>query len=218
MPPNLKEIEEKILDYMVEYLRTNTYQPTIREIGERFGIKSTKTVSEHLKALASKGFLERDPSRSRGARILGVDLHPQAVSVPCYSRLPVEPPRGAQAGRAELRLTIDKRLAGATGCFFVRAGKDDLVSLGISEGDFVLVEPASAHDLEEGAIIVARLSDSSSFFRYAKNGEGALLHPARAGEPPTAIEEVETLSLIGRVAAFYRRVDGRPIPVSATTH
>ena len=64
MLPNLTEIEEKILDYMVSYLRENTYQPSIREIGERFGIKSTKTVSEHLQALAEKGFLERDPSRS----------------------------------------------------------------------------------------------------------------------------------------------------------
>ena len=63
---------------------TNTYQPSIREIGERFGIKSTKTVSEHLQALADKGFLERDPSRSRGVKILGMDLGADTVSVPCF--------------------------------------------------------------------------------------------------------------------------------------
>ena len=44
--PGLNELERQILDYMVQYLRTNTYQPSIREIGERFRIKSTKTVSE----------------------------------------------------------------------------------------------------------------------------------------------------------------------------
>ena len=82
------EIERKIFDYMVSYLRRNTYQPSIREIGEEFGIKSTKTVSEHLQALAEKGFLERDPSRSRGVRILGVDLAPEAVSVPVLRALP----------------------------------------------------------------------------------------------------------------------------------
>ena len=53
MPATLTELERKILDYMVQYLRTNTYQPSIREIGEQFGIKSTKTVSEHLQALAN---------------------------------------------------------------------------------------------------------------------------------------------------------------------
>ena len=71
MDQRITEIERKILDFMVHYLRSNTYQPSIREIGERFGIKSTKTVSEHLQALADKGFLERDPSRSRGVKILG---------------------------------------------------------------------------------------------------------------------------------------------------
>jgi len=57
MSASLTDIERKILDYMVQYLRSNTYQPSIREIGERFGIKSTKTVSEHLQALADGAWL-----------------------------------------------------------------------------------------------------------------------------------------------------------------
>ena len=65
---------------MVYYLRANTYQPSIREIGERFGIKSTKTVSEHLQALADKGFLETGPLPVQGVKILGMDLDAQAVS------------------------------------------------------------------------------------------------------------------------------------------
>ena len=119
MPPNLSEIERKILDYMVGYLRENTYQPSIREIGERFGIKSTKTVSEHLQALATKGFLERDPSRSRGVKILGMDLNAQAISVPCFSTLP-EDRSSQRASRAEMFLTLDRRLAGD----FQKSGRD----------------------------------------------------------------------------------------------
>src|SRR5688572_22307363 len=107
MAPTLTEIERKILDYMVQYLRSNTYQPSIREIGERFGIKSTKTVSEHLQALADKGFLERDPSRSRGVRILGVDLSADAVSVPCYRDMPTD--KGGVRERADLHLSLDRR-------------------------------------------------------------------------------------------------------------
>ena len=41
MEQSITEIERKILDFMVHYLRSNTFQPSIREIGERFGIKST---------------------------------------------------------------------------------------------------------------------------------------------------------------------------------
>ena len=52
MPEPLTKIERRILNYLVDYLKENTYQPSIREIGKRFGIKSTKTVSEHLQSLA----------------------------------------------------------------------------------------------------------------------------------------------------------------------
>ena len=75
----LSNIELKILEFMIGYLRENTYQPSIREIGQEFGIRSTKTVSEHLQSIADKGFLERDPSRSRGVKILGIDIGTETV-------------------------------------------------------------------------------------------------------------------------------------------
>src|SRR5687768_17105990 len=139
MPKPLTSLERRILDFMVEYLRSNTYQPSIREIGERFGIKSTKTVSEHLQALAEKGFLERDPSRSRGVRILGVDLNPDAVSLPCFRELPDG--RGPRPDRAESFLTLDRKLVPNRGAFVVRANAESLAVLGVNEGDYLLVEP-----------------------------------------------------------------------------
>jgi repressor LexA len=84
MPKPLNDLERRVLDYVVEYLRNNTYQPSIREIGREFSIKSTKTVSELLQSLAVKGWIERDPSRSRGVRLLGVEMRARTVSVPLY--------------------------------------------------------------------------------------------------------------------------------------
>ena len=87
MPEPLSKIEKRILNYLVDYLRQHTYQPSIREIGKRFGIKSTKTVSEPLQALADQGYIERDASRSRGVKILGMNLAPDMVSIPNYGRI-----------------------------------------------------------------------------------------------------------------------------------
>ena len=87
MPEPLTKIERRIYNYLVDYLKENTYQPSIREIGKRFGIKSTKTVSEHLQSLADKGHIERDASRSRGVRIVGMNLYPQVLSVPQYGKM-----------------------------------------------------------------------------------------------------------------------------------
>ena len=217
MEQSITEIERKILDFMVHYLRTNTYQPSIREIGERFGIKSTKTVSEHLQALADKGFLERDPSRSRGVKILGVDLSAQTVSVPCYHELPQDRV-GLRTEQAEMHLTMDRRLAGAKGSFFVRAKGADFASLGISEGDYLLVEPASVEELADEAIVVARVEGGPSFYEFARNGRGVYLTPVRGGEPATDVEDPSRLQLIGRVVALYRRLDDATILVSTTAH
>ena len=217
MEQSITEIERKILDFMVRYLRTNTYQPSIREIGERFGIKSTKTVSEHLQALADKGFLERDPSRSRGVKILGVDLSAQTISVPCYHDLPQDR-SGLRTERAEMHLTIDRRLAGSKGSFFVRAKGKELASRGISEGDYLLVEPAAVEELAERSIVVARVDGGPSFYEFSRNGRCVSLTPTGGDGPATAIDDPETLHLIGRVVALYRRLDDAAILLSATAH
>jgi repressor LexA len=199
----LTEIERKILDFMVQYLRTNTYQPSIREIGERFGIKSTKTVSEHLQALADKGFLERDPSRSRGVRILGVDLGLDAVSVPCFDDVPDE----SQRARPTMHVSIDRRLGGAEGSFFVRARSGELAVLGVAEGDLVLVSPASVEEVEDGTIVVARVGSGTLFHRITKNGKSVHLEALRPGGGAALVDDPASLKLIGRVSGLYRRID-----------
>lgn len=213
----LIEIERKILDFMVQYLRANTYQPSIREIGERFGIKSTKTVSEHLQALADKGWLERDPSRSRGVKILGVDLSAQTVSVPCYREMPVDR-NGTHGDKAEFHLSIDRRLAGEGGGFFVRADAVDLAVLGVTAGDFVLVEPAALEDLEDGMIVAARVGTGTWFHRLTRNGAGIHLESMRAGGGTTVVQDSEHLQLMGRVTAFYRRLDESAGALNLTQH
>jgi repressor LexA len=216
-PQPLTEIERKILDFMVQYLRTNTYQPSIREIGERFGIKSTKTVSEHLQALADKGWLERDPSRSRGVKILGVDLSAQTVSLPCFREMPADH-KGFRNEKAEVHLSIDRRLAGEGGGFFVRAGSNDLAVLGVHEGDYVLVEPAGLDALESGAIVAARVGTGSWFHRLIRNGTGIHLESMRAGGETTLVPDPDRLQVMGRVTAFYRRIDERFGELNLTQH
>ncbi len=214
---SLTDVERKILDFMVQYLRANTYQPSIREIGERFGIKSTKTVSEHLQSLADKGFLERDPSRSRGVKILGVDLSAQTVSVPCFAEVPTDGRRPLTKD-ADFHLSLDRRLAGGKGCFFVRAGSGDLAVLGVTEGDYVLVEPVGVDDITDGQIVMARDGGASWFHRVGRNGSGLTLESLKPGAGLTLVEDASRLLLLGRVIAFYRRMDDSAGALNLTQH
>src|SRR5215210_9517596 len=87
MAEPLPPIERKVYHYLLDFLAENTYQPSIREIGRKFRIKSTKTVSDLLQSLSAKGYIERDPSRSRGVRIIGYSGPTSVQPVPLYERV-----------------------------------------------------------------------------------------------------------------------------------
>ena len=93
-----------------------------------------------------------------------------------------------------------------------------MASLDISEGDYLLVEPATVEELVEGSIVVARVDGGPSFYEFSKNGRSVYLRLAEGNGPPTAIEDPEDLHLIGRVVALYRRLDDASILVSTTAH
>lgn len=221
--PGLTEIEGNILDFMVSYLGSNTYQPSIREIGQRFGIKSTKTVSEHLQALADKGFIERDPSRSRGIRILGLDLNARTASLPCFADLEEAMAR-REGGHSRVRVALDRQLLGRGGGFVVRAPRDRLEPAGISEGDFLVIQPVRADELADGEIVVARVRGQADYFQLGRKSARLLLQPigSRAsdeGEPSVpAVARASQTVIVGRVAGLYRRIGALPVTMPVTAH
>ncbi len=65
-----KPTREKILEAISTYTKSNGYPPTIRELGEMTGLKSTSTVYGHLQRLERKGKISREVDMPRTVRIL----------------------------------------------------------------------------------------------------------------------------------------------------
>jgi repressor LexA len=187
MPKPLTSLERRILDFIVEYLRRNTYQPSIREIGSRFGIKSTKTVSEYLQSLADKGWIERDSSRSRGVRVIGLDMHPSTVTVPQL-----------EAETEDTAFELDRRIAGGAGTFMLSMGEDPVAPEGLREGDLVLVEPVPFSEIEEGDLVVVRNGGHARVRRAVRQGQKVLLEPDA--------EEMHSSHFGGRATGLVRRL------------
>ncbi|HEX6307854.1 MAG TPA: S24 family peptidase [Longimicrobiales bacterium] len=211
MPDQLTDLERRVLDYLVEYLRTNTYQPSIREIGREFEIKSTKTVSELLQSLADKGWIERDPSRSRGVRLLGVEMSVQTVSLPVYD--------SADGTAAASHFELDRKIVAAHGAFLMPMTGDHLREEGVRPGDLLIVEPVDPQTLETGDLVVARSGGSNTARRCMRNGTDISLEPLRHGEIALSLTTRQATGVIrGRVTGLVRRLhvsqqDGRPAVV-----
>src|SRR5438132_8558557 len=72
----LTERQRQILEFITKRIGEQGYPPTIREIGEEMGIRSTNGVNDHLKALERKGYLKREVLKSRALRpVAGMDDH-----------------------------------------------------------------------------------------------------------------------------------------------
>lgn len=83
----LTERQEKILAFIKKSIQAQGYPPTIREIGEAFGIRSTNGVNDHLKALERKGYLLRGELKSRALSVIDGGK-PASVPPPPTGRFP----------------------------------------------------------------------------------------------------------------------------------
>lgn len=66
----LTDKQQRILDFVQAFQSRHGYPPSIREIGEFFQIRSTNGVSDHLRALEKKGFLQRSSNLSRSLTVV----------------------------------------------------------------------------------------------------------------------------------------------------
>ena len=198
MPKPLTDLERRVLDYLVDYLRNNTYQPSIREIGREFTIKSTKTVSELLQSLADKGWIERDPSRSRGVRLLGVDMR-GSLSIPVTDTGDDDAPA---------RLELDRRLVGAVpGAFLATMRGNHLMEECVRSGDLLVVEPVDIEALKTGDIVFARTGAVANARRGVRDGKNIMLEPVRPEEVAISLTREQAASAIqGVVATVVRRL------------
>ena len=202
MSKPLTDLERNVLDYLVEYVRRNTYQPSIREIGAEFEIKSTKTVSELLQSLADKGWIERNSSRSRGVRLLGLKLDADVVSVPHVDVHLSEPTFDDPIDS----LTLDRRIAGSAASFFVTMVGDSMREEGIRDGDLVLVEPVSMSEIIDGDLVLCRLAEEAAVRRFRRQVGEIVLDPPRLDHPPALVKGRGAADILGRVAAVVRRL------------
>src|ERR1041385_8779738 len=69
----LTERQQSILDFINEYVESNGFPPSVREIGRHFGVYPA-TVQDHISALERKGYLQKKRFQSR------------TISVPASSR------------------------------------------------------------------------------------------------------------------------------------
>jgi repressor LexA len=205
MAEALTPIERRVYHFLLDFLAENTYQPSIREIGKRFRIKSTKTVSDLLQSLAEKGYIERDPSRSRGVRLIGYAVAGRARPVAVYGRIHAGDP-ALLAEHREGYLTVNRRFLPSDDAYFLRIKGDSMSGRGILDGDYVLVNPAARAN--DGQIVAARLGSETTVKTLTHRGASVVLEPANPADREIVVGPQDDFQVLGVVSGVFRSMFG----------
>ncbi|MEO8575477.1 MAG: transcriptional repressor LexA [Gemmatimonadales bacterium] len=201
MPEALTGLEGSVYNYLLDFTAENTYQPSIRDIGKKFQIKSTKTVSDLLQSLARKGYIERDPARSRGVRLLGFTGGSKTKPVPYYGKIHAGEPSLLPENRQGF-ITMDRRFIPAEEVYFLKVKGDSMIGRAINDGDFVMVNPAAKP--KENDIVAARIGEEATVKTLTHNNGQVVLTPANPAEREIAIEPSDDFGILGVVCGVFR--------------
>lgn len=201
MAEHLTSLESSVYHYLLDFTAQHTYQPSIRDIGKQFKIKSTKTVSDLLQSLARKGYIERDPARSRGVNLLGFGGAMRTQPVPFYGKIHAGEPALLPEHRQDF-ITIDRRFTPSEEVYFLKVKGDSMVGRCISDGDYVMINPSA--EPKELDIIAARIGDESTVKIYTRRGGSVVLEPANPAEREITITPGMDFSVLGVVCGVFR--------------
>jgi repressor LexA len=199
----LTDRQRQVLEGVTKIMREKGYPPTVREIGDLLGLRSSCTVQRHLEALERKGYLKRDRTKARSLEVLQAD-DPTMVPVPM---VPV-PVVGAVAAGQPILATenieevfpLPRDIVKDEQCFMLHVKGDSMIEAGIFDGDLVVVRQQPY--AEDGDIVVAMIEEEATVKFFRRRRGRIHLEPANANMQPIVADKVQ---VIGKVLMSIRR-------------
>ncbi|MBL4633511.1 MAG: transcriptional repressor LexA [Kofleriaceae bacterium] len=214
MPAALTHRQSQILDYITASIEERGFPPTLREIGQHFGIKSTNGVNDHLKALEKKGFLRREDLKSRAMRPvvqaktmpLGIPLGENMCEVPILGRVAAGQPLLAVESVEDTVKVDSFFLGGHKSVFGLRIVGESMIEDGILDGDYVFVKKTSTAN--KGDTVVAMIEGEATVKHYYPEGDRIRFQPANCNMDPIYVNrsDFRSVDIIGIVVGVYRKM------------
>lgn len=203
MESTITERQRNILEFVRATIAARGIPPSMREIGEKFGIRSTNGVEGHLAALERSGHIIRERGKSRGISLRTRER--SAEEVPLLGRV--------AAGKAVLspenregEVLVDLSV------FSIRSGKnlfalkvtgESMVNAHIMDGDTLLVRAQAV--AQNNDIVVALVDGEATVKRFFVEKGRVRLQPENSSMKPLFVERGE-FRIIGKAVGVLRRL------------
>lgn len=199
----ISERQQRILEFIRSEVLTKGYPPSVREIGDAVGLKSSSTVHGHLTKLEEMGYIRRDLSKPRAIEILEDTNTPRnrAIEVPVVGKVTAGSPILAVENIEEY-YPVPKNFVDHEDVFILRIKGDSMIDAGILDGDYVLV--GRQETASNGEIVVALVNgEEATVKRFYHEKTHIRLQPENETMDPLIVDDV---LILGKVIGLFRQV------------
>jgi len=192
----LTERQQNVYAFIRDKIRHRGYGPTVREIGEQFGIRSPNGVMCHLKALEKKGLIHREPNMSRAIQLAA---EPRGMRVAGRIAAGVLHEAVEQDERLDLADMFDPDNENLVA---LQVHGESMIDDQITDGDFVVVD--RRRSARKGQIVVAVTEEGDATLKRWFPEKGRIrLQPANAAMRPIFVKNAQ---VFGVVVGVVRKV------------
>lgn len=194
--------QQRILDFIKSEIQTKGYPPSVREIANAVGLKSTSTVHGHLQRLEKRGLLHRDAMKPRAMEVTGDPnfVRNSTTAVPVVGRVTAGVPILAEENLDDY-VCIPDVMLGDGDHFILLVRGESMIEAGILDGDYIVVR--KQQEAHNGDIVVAMIDDSATVKRFFKENGRFRLQPENSTMEPIY---TDTVTILGKVVSLYRLV------------
>lgn len=194
------DTQARILAYIEKATLQKGYPPSVREICDATGLKSTSTVHGHLIRLEKKGLLYRDSMKPRAISVPADHqmYRSEMINVPIVGRVTAGTPILATEN-IEDYIALPQTMLGEGEHYVLGVRGESMIEAGIMDGDYVVVrKQPTAYN---GDIVVAMIEDDATVKRFYRENGHFRLQPENPTMEPIIVPEV---TILGKVISLYR--------------
>lgn len=191
---SINKTQKAVFEYIKQVITQKGVAPSVREIGNAVGLRSTSTVQYNLDALEKAGYIERDPNLKRTIRLKSEAY--KTIPVPLVGTVTAGLPILATE---QIEEYIPVALRNNGNYFALHVKGDSMINAHILNGDIVIVEQTPVAN--NGEIVVALIGEEATVKRFYKEKGHFRLQPENDEYEPIIVEE---LAILGKVVSLIR--------------
>lgn len=192
--------QREIYEYIKGCVLSKGYPPSVREICDAVGLRSTSTVHGHLERLEKKGLIRRDPTKPRAIELMKESVTKrEIIDIPIVGKITAGLPILAVENIEDTFSIPLNYIKSNNELFILNVSGTSMIEAGIFDKDLAIIEKCST--AENGDIVVALIENEATLKTFFKERDHIRLQPENKTMDPIIVKDCQ---ILGKLVGIYR--------------